>query len=131
MSVVSAALLLLSLLPPLFPIMAALGFFCGLGLGTVMPTSQVVIQTRAGRERLGVASATTSLARATGSALGTALFGALVFALLKGIDISSAAALTDDTRVAVIAAFRHAFFGASLIAALGAWLASRADQTVM
>jgi EmrB/QacA subfamily drug resistance transporter len=131
MSIVSTALLLLSLLPPLLTVIAALGFFCGLGLGTVMPTSQVVIQTRAGRERLGVASATTSLARATGSALGTALFGALVFALLKGTDIQAAASLSDDTRAAVIAAFRHAFFAASVIAGLGAWLASRAEQTEM
>jgi EmrB/QacA subfamily drug resistance transporter len=129
LSTVSCALLLLSLLPPLFVLIGVLAFFCGLGLGTVMPTSQVVIQTRAGRERLGVASATTSLARATGSALGTALFGALVFALLKGIDIGAPATLSGPTREAVISAFRHAFFAASCIAALGAWLASRAEQT--
>jgi MFS family permease len=131
MSIVSSALLLLSLLPPLFPVIGTLGFFCGLGLGTVMPTSQVVIQSRAGRERLGVASATTSLARATGSSLGTALFGALVFALLKGTDVSSAAALSAASRAAVIAAFRYAFFAAAIIAGLGAWLASRAEQTEM
>jgi hypothetical protein len=29
----------------------------------------------------------------------------------------------------VISAFRHAFFAASCIAGLGAWLASRAEQT--
>lgn len=131
LSIVSTALLSLSLLPPLFTVIAVLGFFCGLGLGTVMPTSQVVIQTRAGRERLGVASATTSLARATGSALGTALFGALVFTLLKGIDIGAPASLTNETRAAVVAAFRHAFFAASIIAATGAWFASRAEQTEM
>jgi EmrB/QacA subfamily drug resistance transporter len=131
MSIVSAALLSLSLLPPLFPVIGILGFFCGLGLGTVMPTSQVVIQTLAGRERLGIASATTSLARATGSALGTALFGALVFALLKGIDIRSVASLSDGAREAVVSAFRHGFLAASVIAGLGAWFASRADQTEM
>jgi EmrB/QacA subfamily drug resistance transporter len=129
MSIASAALLALGLLPPWFAVIGTLGFFCGLGFGTVMPTSQVVIQTRAGRARLGIASATTSLARATGSALGTALFGALVFALLKGIDISSVTTLSGATRLAVIAAFQHAFTAAACIAALGAWLASRTEQT--
>jgi MFS family permease len=127
----SAALLLMGLLPPLLPVIAVLGFFCGLGFGTVMPTSQVVIQTRAGRARLGIASATTSLARATGSALGTALFGTLVFALLNGTDYSAPHSLAAAARGAVLAAFHTAFIAAAGIAALGAWLASRTEQTVL
>jgi EmrB/QacA subfamily drug resistance transporter len=129
LSLASAALLLMALLPPVSEVVSALGFFCGLGFGTVMPTSQIVIQTLAGRDRLGIASATTSLARSTGSALGTALFGALVFALLRGIDVHDAAALSAASRDAVVAAFRHGFFGAALVAALGAWVASRVPQT--
>ena len=129
MSLSSLALLLMSLLPPVYWLASGLGFFCGLGFGTVMPTSQVVIQTLAGRDRLGIASATTSLARATGSALGTALFGALVFALLRGVDVHDAARLSTLSREAVVAAFRHGFFAAALLAALGAWLASRVPQT--
>ena len=131
LSISSVGLLLMAFLPPVSTVISGLGFLCGLGFGTVMPTSQVVIQTLAGRERLGIASATTSLARATGSAIGTALFGALVFAFLPGIDIHAAAALTADGRVGVIAAFHHAFFGAALFAALGAWLASRVPQTAL
>jgi EmrB/QacA subfamily drug resistance transporter len=131
LSLASAALLLMSLLPPVSEVVSGLGFFCGLGFGTVMPTSQVVIQTLAGRDRLGIASATTSLARSTGSALGTALFGALVFALLGGIDIHDAASLSAASRDAVVASFRHGFFAAALVAALGAWLASRVPQTAL
>jgi EmrB/QacA subfamily drug resistance transporter len=127
----SAALLLLGFTPPLLPVIGTLGFICGLGFGTVMPTSQVVIQTRAGRARLGIASATTSLARSTGSSLGTALFGALVFALLKGVDYSSPLTLPLDARAAVVSAFHAAFAAAACIAALGAWLASRAEQTIL
>ena len=37
---------------------------------------QVILQTLAGRSRLGAASAVVSMARALGSTLGTALFGA-------------------------------------------------------
>jgi hypothetical protein len=68
------------------------------------------------------------LARATGSALGTALFGALVFALLAGIDVHDAATMSAVSREAVVTAFHHAFIGAALLAALGAWIASRVPQ---
>jgi EmrB/QacA subfamily drug resistance transporter len=129
MSIASAGLMLMALLPPVTAVISGLGFLCGLGFGTVMPTSQVVIQTLAGRDRLGIASAVTSLARATGSAMGTALFGALVFALLQGMDLHNPALLTVAGRESVISAFHHAFFGASLLAALGAFMASRVPQT--
>lgn len=131
LSIASTGLMLMALLPPVSTVISGLGFMCGLGFGTVMPTSQVVIQTLAGRASLGIASATTSLARATGSALGTALFGALVFAFLQGMDLHSAAAITGAGREAVISAFHHAFFGASLLAGLGAWFASRVPQTAL
>jgi len=131
LSIASGGLLLMALLPPVSGVISGLGFLCGLGFGTVMPTSQVVIQTLSGRERLGIASATTSLARATGSALGTALFGALVFALLRGLDVHDAINLSEAGRAAVVSAFHHAFFGAALMAALGAWCAWRVPQTAL
>lgn len=129
MAIASGGLLLMAVVPPVANLISGLGFLCGLGFGTVMPTSQVVIQTLAGRGRLGIASATTSLARSTGASLGTALFGAMVFAFLGGLDIHNAAALSDAERLAVMHAFHHAFFGAAILAALGSWVASRVTQT--
>ncbi len=51
LSLAGTALLAMGILPPLLPVIGAVGYCCGLGFGTVMPTSQVVIQTRAGRAR--------------------------------------------------------------------------------
>ncbi len=125
LSVASAAMLAVAAVPPSKPVLGGLGLLCGMGFGTVMQTAQIIVQTLAGRERLGIASATISLARSTGGALGSALFGALVFALLGGIDYRAPAGLGEAERAAVIAAFRHAFPGAAVVAACGAWLASR------
>ncbi|HEX4329731.1 MAG TPA: MFS transporter, partial [Burkholderiales bacterium] len=55
MAIASVGLLLMALVPPVANLISGLGFVCGLGFGTVMPTSQVVIQTLAGRGRLGIA----------------------------------------------------------------------------
>ncbi|MGZ8269056.1 MAG: MFS transporter, partial [Burkholderiales bacterium] len=70
MALTSAALLLLALLPPHTLLIVALGFVAGLGLGTVMPVNQVVVQTVAGRARLGAATANLALARNTGEVFG-------------------------------------------------------------
>ncbi len=72
-----------------------------------------------------------SVARATGSALGTALFGILVFALLKGIDYSTPHSLTGAAPGAVVAAIHTTLVAATCIAALGAWPASRTEQTIL
>ena len=53
-----------------------------------MPTMQVTVQTVAGRERLGAATSIASLSRSLGAATGTALFGALVFALMPETDLA-------------------------------------------
>ena len=106
--------------------LAGLGFICGVGFGTVMPVSQLVLQTIAGRTRLGAAAATVSLSRSIGASLGTALFGALVFALLHGINLDAALAAhggPDITRIEH--AFRTGFIAAACVAALGAFIASR------
>lgn len=126
MSASSVALLLLGLLPGNAPLVIALGFATGLGFGTVMPTNQMVVQTLAGRARLGAVTAMVSLARSVGASLGAALFGALAFGLMP--DAESAAALLDTAssadRSGLLHAFHHAFLFASAIAAAAALVAS-------
>ncbi|HEV7801784.1 MAG TPA: MFS transporter [Burkholderiales bacterium] len=126
MSLTSAGLFLLGVLPPSLGLVIALGFLTGLGLGTVMPVNQVVVQTVAGRTRLAAATATISLARSTGGAAGAALFGALVFAMIPDADRQSllqhANALGSDI---VVHAFHRAFLFAAAVAALAAFTASR------
>jgi MFS family permease len=107
-------------------VLVALSFACGLGFGCVMPTIQVTIQTVAGRQRLGVVTALNGLARSTGGAAGAALFGAVVFALIPGVDrnaLLSAASASDVA--AIVHAFHRAFLFAALVAALAALIASR------
>jgi MFS family permease len=117
---------LLGVLPPGLWVVIVLGFVTGLGLGSVMPVTQVVVQTVAGRTKLGAAMANLSLARSTGGAAGTALMGAVVFGLLPDIDrqsIVQQAQAGDAERI--IEAFHHAFLFAASIAALGAFTAYR------
>lgn len=94
-----------------------LGLLAGLGFGTVMPSSQVLIQTVAGRARLGAASATLSLARSSGAVLGTAVFGALVFGMAAPADLHAALGGADPAATLRI---EHVFhFGFGCAAALG------------
>jgi MFS family permease len=99
------------LLPDDMTLVIGFGFLTGLGLGSVMPINQVVVQTVAGRSRLGASTSLMGLARSTGGAAGAALFGAVLFALMPHMD--------------VVHAFHRAFFVAAAIAALGAFVASR------
>ena len=114
MSVAATALALLGLLPDHMVLVIGLGFLTGLGLGCVMPINQVVVQTVAGRARLGAATSLMGLARSTGGAAGAALFGAVVFALLPHMN--------------VVQAFHYAFLVAAGIAALAAFTASRVPR---
>ena len=69
----------------------ALTVLVGAGLGMVMPPTQVTVQLAAGREALGVATATISLSRAFGGAIGVAIVGATLFAQIdRSADGSSA-----------------------------------------
>ena len=126
MSMTASGLLLLGLLPPRIEVIVALGFVIGLGLGTVMPVNQIVVQVVAGRSRLGAATATLSLARSTGGAAGAALFGALVFAMIPDVDrndlVREAGVVGIDT---VVHAFHRAFLFAAGVAALAAYTAHR------
>jgi MFS family permease len=111
MSLAATGLLLLGLLPDHTTLVIGLGFLTGVGLGSVMPINQVVVQTVAGRPRLGASTSLMGLARSTGGAAGAALFGAVLFALMPHMD--------------VVQSFHRAFLVAAGLAALGAFVASR------
>ena len=127
MAIAAAALFLLGILPPHMGLIIVLGFLCGLGFGCVMPTIQVTVQTIAGRERLGVVMALNGLARATGGAAGAALFGAVVFALIPGMDRSNLLHAANEAGdvTPIVHAFHEAFLVASLVAAIAAAIATR------
>jgi MFS family permease len=126
MSISSVALLLLGLLPPHMGIVIVLGFMTGLGFGTVMPINQVVVQTVAGRARLGAVTAMTSLARSTGGAAGAALFGALIFGMMPDAEGPSLLQRAGGLELeAVVRAFHRGFLFTAALAALGAYTASR------
>jgi len=126
MACTTAALLLLGLLKPNTVLIGILGFVAGLGLGTVMPITTLVVQTVAGRTKLGVVTASVSLSRSTGGAAGAALFGAVVFAMLPEADrytlVQQASGLGADR---VLDAFHLAFLCAAGVAALAVYTASR------
>ncbi len=126
---VALALLLLGLLPGGSWAVGLLGVFAGLGFGTVMPTSQLVIQTVAGRTRLGAAAATVSLARSIGASVGTAVFGALVFGLASSAELQ--AALHGGSAAAtlqVTQAFHLAFMAAGALTLIAAWACTRVPR---
>ncbi len=75
------------------PVFVALTMAVGVGLGMVMPPTQVTVQMAAGREALGVATGSISLARALGGACGVALAGVVLFALIDAPGDAAAMAL--------------------------------------
>lgn len=129
MSLTCASLLLLGVLPDTMILVGVLGFVAGLGLGTVMPITMLTVQTVAGRTKLGAATAALSLSRSTGGAVGAALFGAIVFAVLPEVERSSlleeAGALGVER---VLQAFHRGFFCAAAVAALGIFIATRTPR---
>ena len=132
MSISSLALLLLGLLPPHLGFVIGLGFVTGLGFGTVMPINQVVVQTVAGRARLGAATAMSSLARSTGGAAGAALFGALVFAMIPGADRQSLLQRAGGVEAELLVnAFHRGFLFAAALAALAAFVATRIPRITL
>jgi EmrB/QacA subfamily drug resistance transporter len=132
MSISSAALLLLGVLPSHMAVVIILGFITGLGLGTVMPINQTVVQTVAGRARLGTVMAMISLSRSTGGATGAALFGALIFAMLPetGGRALVQHASAHDLEV-VVHAFHRGFLFAAVVAALAAYTAYRIPRITL
>jgi MFS family permease len=120
------ALATLALAPPSHVLLTLLCVLCGLGFGTVMPNVQVILQTLAGRSRLGAASAVVSLSRALGSTLGTALFGAALFGQLgSGTAANAPPAQLPASAAQIVTAYHWAFGGLALLLLLGAAIAAR------
>jgi EmrB/QacA subfamily drug resistance transporter len=126
---------------PTFAILA-LTALVGVGLGMVMPPTQVAVQTVAGRGALGVATASFWLGRAVGGATGVAGAGAVLFALVgraggdattllrQAVEGGSAfvATLSDAQRASLSGyvndAYRVTFAVLAGIAAVGALIAA-------
>ncbi|MBU6440222.1 MAG: MFS transporter [Betaproteobacteria bacterium] len=122
------ALLALALVPPGGLTVGVLGLVAGLGFGSVMPSSQLLVQAVAGRSRLGAAAATISLARSTGASLGTAVFGSLVFGIASPGDLRAALNLSGSAGAAAAQRVTQAFhigFGAAALVALAAVFVAR------
>jgi len=103
------------------------GLVCGMGFGTVMPTTQLVIQSVGGRENLGSVTALASLSRNLGAAVGTALFGALIYTLLPGFSRNiSIEVLLNSPQEPIVHTFQISFYVAAVIAGLAALNAARA-----
>ena len=83
-AVVTACLLVMGLFAQHIPTngLPVLFLVLSLAMGTTMPVVQVVVQTVAGPKNLGAASASVQFSRSIGAALGTALTGAVLFAML-------------------------------------------------
>ena len=64
-------------------------------LGTAMPVVQLTVQLVAGRANLGAAAASVQFSRSVGAAFGTALVGAVLFAVLSQADRGTAALFAD------------------------------------
>jgi EmrB/QacA subfamily drug resistance transporter len=73
----------------------SLTVLAGAGLGMVMPPTQVAVQHAAGRDSLGAATATISVSRAVGGAIGVAIVGAILFAMLATPDGVTSAAVRE------------------------------------
>jgi EmrB/QacA subfamily drug resistance transporter len=115
----------------------------GFGLGCVMPAIQLTVQAAAGREALGRATASISLSRAVGGALGTAAVGTVLAASIGHADgmvaeVLSHVAEQGPAQLALLSAdqqahlaaqladaFRFAFLLVAGITAAGAVLAAR------
>jgi len=124
------------------PLVLALTVLVGVGLGMVMPPTQVAVQTAAGRHALGVATASISLSRAVGGAIGVAVAGAVLFAVFARIGDGAApllrqameggsafiAQLSQEQRETLVGhvrdAYRITFIMLAIVAATGALIAT-------
>jgi len=125
------------------PALAALLGVVSVGFGTSFPMVQVTVQSAAGPDRLGSATASVQFSRSLGAATGTAVMGAVLFGALVAQGGGAAelfvalvnrgpealAGLTDAAREAFRAqmtgAFRAAFLVAAAMTAAAAWLCTR------
>ncbi|PIW63139.1 MFS transporter [Shewanella sp. CG12_big_fil_rev_8_21_14_0_65_47_15] len=117
MALAFVGLLLIGLVPPNANLIGGLGVLVGVGLGTVMPSVQLVVQSVSGKARLSQITAMVSLCRSMGAAIGTALFSLLLYGLLpfKGEEVGIEAMKQLPTE-SVHAAFQYGFIAASTVA---------------
>jgi len=73
------------------------------GLGTVMPAIQIIVQDTAGAAALGAATASVSVSRSMGGAIGSVVIGAVLFALAGGADQGVAALLSTAGETGTVA----------------------------
>lgn len=108
---------------------SAFGCLCGLGLGTVMPSTQLQIQTIAGKENLGRITSMGSLSRSVGASVGTAVFGTLIYSLIPNFSAEgSLSELLNTPQAVIFNAFKTGFLLASILALLCALNAARAPR---
>jgi len=116
---------------------ALLTLLIGAGLGSTMPAAQTMVQWAAGKDRLGVSTATVSFSRTIGGAIGAAIASAVLLGALQVVDPNARAILSQElssigsSRVepsqialALMAAYRWVFLalgGLSGCAAVVAW----------
>ncbi len=121
--------------------LATLLFFSGLFMGTVMGVVQVTVQSAAGIATIGSAAASVQLSRSVGAAVGTALVGTVLFAMIaysepetarlfasmieRGADTTASvpSARQEVVRSEIAVAFRAAFLTIAGFAAIGAAIA--------
>jgi len=117
MGLASIGLLSIGLVPPNADLIGGLGVLVGIGLGTVMPSVQLVVQSVSGKARLSQITAMVSLCRSMGAAIGTALFSLLLYSLLplEGAQVGIAAIKKLPIEV-VHHAFQWGFIAAALVA---------------
>ncbi|MEH6452288.1 MAG: MDR family MFS transporter [Psychromonas sp.] len=117
MSITTIGFILLGTLAPNPKVIGALGFFCGIGLGTVMPSTQLLIQSVGGKQNLGRITSMASLSRSLGASMGTALFGTLIYALIPSFSRDSGIEfLLNSPRDGIINAFQIGFLVAAVVA---------------
>lgn len=141
--IVSLMLIVLAVFSPVLSLsqLPWVFFVIALACGTAMPVVQTTVQMLAGPRQLGAASASVQFSRSIGSALGTALVGAVLFGTLAAMDSDTAALFAQmveagpqalaglsPARVAVVqgeiaTAFCAAFAAIACFPALGAFMA--------
>ena len=110
-------------------IVSLFGCLCGLGFGTVMPSTQLQIQTIAGKENLGRITSMGSLSRSVGASVGTAVFGTLIYSLIPNFSAEGSLSELLNTPQPVISnAFQTGFLLAGTLALICAVNAARAPR---
>jgi EmrB/QacA subfamily drug resistance transporter len=128
-------------------LVTGLTMLVGVGLGMVMPPTQVAVQAAAGRAALGAATATISLSRAIGGAIGVAVLGAVLFAQMDRASAGTGALLhrameggaayiaampaaeRAELAAGVDDAYRIVFLVIAAITAIGATIAATVPRT--